>query len=364
MKMKKFLITALLFTLGCNACQNTSPTSMQTNIPEPTLTSIPTSTPEPTAVPPTSTAKIVAKKLIERGDLRTGKGPVYSQDWSADGHWLVTADFDQVRVWDATSYREAGLLDGHTDFIWGLAWSPSSEALILASASQDGSVRLWDVETYTQTALLETGWAFCVDWSPDGKQLAVGIYTGEIQIWDAAEGQLLRTRKSETPTPIISIAWSPDGRTIAAGELDGEIYWWEAETGKLLHTITGYTSARSDTNGLAWSPDGSLLASAHQDGKVRLWNAETLELARTLYAHKGWVRGVAFSPDGRLLASTGEDKRICLWDVASGQKYAEQHHNSLPVWSVSWSPDGKFVASGAGAYQEPHVGATIVWQVP
>jgi WD40 repeat protein len=362
--MKKILITTLLFILGCNACQNASYTPLPTDIPEPTLTPLPTDTPAPTSVPPTPTLKIMAKNLIERVDLRTGKGPVYSQDWSADGHWLVTADFDQVRVWDASSYQEAGVLEGHTDFIWGLAWSPTTAAIILASASQDGSVRLWDVQTFTQRALLETGWAFCVDWSPDGKQLAVGTYSGEVQIWDAAAQQLLVTWKSKTHMPIISLAWSPDGKTIASGELEGEIYWWDAETGEVRQMITGYTNTRSDVNGLAWSPDGSMLASAHQDGKVRLWNAETFELVRTLYAHKGWVRGMVFSPDGRLLASTGEDKRICLWDVTTGQKYAEQHHNLLPVWSTSWSPDGKFVASGAGAYKEPHVGATIIWQIP
>jgi len=259
---------ALLFILGCNACQDAAPASLPTSTPAPTKTPNPTPTP--------TTSKVLAKNLIEHADLQTGKGPVYSQAWSADGRWLVTADFDQVRVWETASYQEAGVLEGHTSFIWGLAWSPSPDNLILASASQDGSVRLWDVETYTQTARLGTGWAFCV----------------------------------------------------------------------------------------AWSPDGSMLASAHQDGKVRLWDADTADLIQTIDAHKGWVRGVAWSPNGLLLASTGQDKRICLWDVATGQKYAEQHHNSLPVWSASWSPDGKFVASGAGEYKEPHVGATIVWQVP
>lgn len=358
--MKKILLITFLFILGCSACQNTAPTSPPTNTPVPTRTSLPTNTPNP----PPATSRVRVKNLIEWADLHTGKGPVYSQDWSADGHWLVTADFDQVMVWDTTTFQESGVLEGHTDFIWGLAWSPMPDDLMLASASQDGSVRLWDMETLTQIAQLGNSWAFCVDWSPDGKQLATGTYDGKVQIWEVSSQQLLSTWKSGSYSPIISIVWSPDGKSIASGELKGEINLWDVQTGEKIQTIKGYTKARSDINGLAWSPDGNALASAHQDGKIRLWDAETAELIQSINAHKGWARGVVWSPDGLLLASTGQDKRICLWDIATGQEYAEQHHNSLPVWSVSWSPDGEFVASGAGAYKEPHVGATIVWQVP
>ncbi len=306
--MKKLPLSLLFLFLAGSACQNNSLP------PEPST---------PTPIPPTPAVGRVVKNLIEFADLHAGKGPVYSQTWSGDGRWLATADFDLVRVWDTSTYQESAALEGHTGFIWGLAWSPAPDPLMLASASQDGSVRLWDAATSTQISLLETGWAFCLDWSPDGRQLAVGTQSGEVQIWDVDAQELLQTWKSGTHTSIISLAWSPDGQSLASGELGGSLTLWDVSTGAVRRTMAGYTAARSDVNGLDWSPDGSLLASAHQDGKIRFWNAETFELSRTLDAHTGWVRGVAFSPDGRLLASTGEDKRICLWDTATGQEYAE-----------------------------------------
>lgn len=318
--------------------------------------------------PSAQTTEPVVKNLHEWADLGTGKGPVYGQDWSPDGRWLATADYNQVRVWDMATRQEAGVLAEHTNFVWGLRWSPDASAL--ASASQDGTVRLWDVAAYTQTAVLNTGWALCVEWSPDGKQLAVGNLVGRVQLWDVETHQLLHTWQGKTPSVVISIDWSPngspspDGVTLAWGELDGDIVLWDVESDHARITLTEYTTARCDVNGLAWSPDGSTLASAHQDGQVRLWDAKTGQMARAIDAHAGWARGLAWSPDGHLLASTGEDRRVCLWDPETGQMYAEQRHNSLPVWSAAWSPDGSKVASGAGRYEQPHIGATIVWTIP
>ena len=384
--------TVILFTLitligACGSAATSSPVPATATPIAPTATQfLPAETPRPptdTPAPPTDTPKpkptasptptaprtataIPVKRLIEWADLRIGKGPVYSQAWSPDGLWLVTADTEQVRVWDMTSRREAGVLEGHTGFVWGLAWSPDGSAL--ASASQDGTVRLWDVSAYTTTAVLETGWAYCLAWSPDGRQLAVGNDAGDVQRWDVAAQKVLETWSSKANAArddIISIAWSPDGQTVAFGDLAGGIYLWDVAASQARLVLTEQTADHArDVNGLAWSPDGRTLASTHQDGQIQLWDGATGQMVRAIAAHTGWARGVAWSPDGRLLASTGQDKRICLWNPETGQEYAEQHHNTLAVWSVSWSPDGTKVASGGGAYEQPHVGATIVWQVP
>ena len=373
------LTLVLIGSLLIGACGSAEPTvtpvpttatpsaPSATRIP-PAKTPVPTDTP----VPPTDTPKPTAtavpvKRLIEWADLGAGKGPVYSQAWSPDGLWLVTTDTEQVRVWDMTSRREAGVLEGHTNFVWGLAWSPDGSTL--ASASQDGTVRLWDVPAYTTAAVLETGGAYCLAWSPDGRQLAVGNDAGDVQRWDVAAQEVLETWSSEANDnrdDIISIAWSPDGQTVAFGDLAGGIYLWDVATSqaRLVLTEQNPSDRGHDVNGLAWSPDGSTLASTHPDGQLQLWDGATGQMVRAIAAHSGWAGGVAWSPDGRLLASTGEDKRICLWNPETGQEYAEQHHNTLGVWSVSWSPDGAKVASGGGAYEQPHVGATIVWQVP
>ena len=121
------------------------PPPSSTRIP-PTQTMMPTET-----LPPPTPTRHIVQSLLEQADLGTGKGPVYSQDWSPDGLLLVTTDTALIRIWDVTTRQESGILSGHVDYIWGLKWSPITAAgvITLASASQDGTVRLWDIETGT-----------------------------------------------------------------------------------------------------------------------------------------------------------------------------------------------------------------------
>ena len=363
LKMFPLISFVVLTSLLLAACQPPAQTVVAVTVGTPqVIVQVVTATPSPptdTPVPPTLPMLTPAptwRPLGERADLKNDQGPVYSQGWSPDGKLLATAGYGQVSVWNVASSQRVAALK-QAGYIWGLAWSPDGARL--ASASQDGTVKLWD-KTYRESATLDTGWAFCVGWSPDGKQLAVGTEAGSAQIWDVKTGKL--ARKLSGSSLIISIAWSPDGRTLAVGQWDGVIALRaaRAETGVQLKSLVG-TTAKSDVNGLAWSPDGRRLAFAHQDGKVRLWSAQDGQLLRSITAHRGWARGIAWSPDGRWLASTGEDKWAYVWDPDTGDGLAGVKHNVLPVWSVAWSPDGKYVSTGSGAYEQLNPGTVIVW---
>jgi WD40 repeat protein len=206
---------------------------------------------------------------------------------------------------------------------------------------------------------------FSVAWSPGGDRIASGTSRGIVQIWDVASGEKLIEFKPRNVSEAISIGWSPDGNLIAEGLLNGSILLWDANSGVLRKTISGYTSRRTDVNGLDWSPDGMLLATAHQDGPIRVWDVESGELHLQLPGHRGWARGVAWSPNGELLATTGSDGRVVLWDVQTGQQIAEFRQGGRPVWSVTWSPDGDYLAAGNGVYDNKNTnGEIFILQVP
>jgi len=124
--------------------------------------------------------------------------------------------------------------------------------------------------------------------SPDGKILASGSQHGTIKIWNLATGELIRTLSGHTNS-VNYVAISPDGRTLASGGGDGTIRIWNLATGEQIRTLSGHTNS---VNSVAISPDGRTLASGGGDGTIRIWNLATGELIRTLsrISHKSWLK--------------------------------------------------------------------------
>ena len=203
--------------------------------------------------------------------------------------------------------------------------SPDGETIV--SASDDGTIRLWNVNTrkHLKTLMAHADSVNSVVFSSDGNTIASSSNDRTIALWNANTGELLRTLTGHIEN-VNTVAFSPDGKTIASGggrlvylggrEDSGtcvgqEIRLWNASTGELFKTLTGHTSV---VNSVVFSPDGNTIASGsgHWMGyegvvsageEVRLWNANTGELLKTLTGHKDVVSSVAFSPDGNLIVS-------------------------------------------------------------
>jgi WD40 repeat protein len=312
--------------------------------------------PTPTATPDIDPSKISfsGAGAHELANI-DGGGPVFSTAFAPDNSLLAMAGYGQITLWNLKTLTREHSLEGHTDLVWDLAWTPDGG--ILASASQDGTVILWETETYKQVALLETGPASSLDFSPDGSQLVIGTGAGEVQLWDVADVELMDTLVSSTSSPVNSVDWSPNGAVIASGVFSGQIYIWDADTGDIIKILEGYGAELSSANDVDWSPDGGLLASGHEDGKVHLWDANTWGLVNTIDAHNSRVSSVAWMPYGNVLASGGGDHSASIWDVGTGLKVTGGGADS-DIYSLDWSPNGKFLAAGsAGRLTVPPLAA-------
>lgn len=295
-------------------------------------------------------------------EMKGSVGPIYSLDWSPDSQWLASAGYEQVKVWNAATLLEHKTLEEPGSYVWGVSWSPDGR--LLAAASQDGKVHLWQTDSFDSMGTLDSGWAFSIAWSPDNQSLAVGTKTGEVQIWNIETLEMVQ--QLDGVSPVISLAWHPGGAALAQGVLNGEIRIWQIPAGVLETTLVGNRNARSDTNGLMWLGNGGWLASAHQDQMVRVWGYEqnkTIE-AISLVGHRGWVRSVSWSRNGQCLVSGGEDGRLRLWSVENEEILTSLSQGGLPIWAADWSPDGLYLAVGDGSYNTHNENGHIrIWEI-
>lgn len=269
---------------------------------------------------------------------------------------LASVSDDQtVRLWDVSSGQVLKSFRGHSNGVWSVAFSPMPPnppyqgglGGILASGSDDQTVRLWDISNGKALRTLQghTGWVWSVAFSPMGNQgglvqiLASSGADRTVRIWDVATGQNIRTLQGHTSI-VRSVAFSPDGQILASGSVDRTVRLWDVNTGKVLGVLQGHARPVSS---VAFSPDGKILASGSDDGTVKIWHLSTNQCDRTLEGHTDWIQSVAFSPmgnQGGILASGSHDQTIKLWDINTGQTLRTLQGHTGWIWSVAFSPIG------------------------
>lgn len=269
-------------------------------------------------------------------------GMVTGCAFSPDGTLLATTSDDgTTRVWQLADGTERAVLTGHTGGVWGCAFSPDNR--MLATVGNDRTARLWRVTTGAEVAMLSghTEWVTSCAFSPDGTLLATTSHDGTARLWDAAEGTL-RAVLSGHSGGIWRCAFSPDGALLATASTDRTVRLWQVTNGVEHRVLSGHTGGAW---GCAISPDGRLLAAGDDDGTVRIWRIADGTEHAVLSAPTSRVWDCAFSPDGTLLA-TANRREVRLWELASGTQVAVLSGHQ--VWDCVFSPDGRLLAT-AGA---------------
>jgi WD40 repeat protein len=274
---------------------------------------------------------------------------------------------------------------GHSTIVRGLAVTPDGKQIV--SASQDKTIRVWDIETGKTVRVIrgeiapgDWGTIYALALSPDGRQLAIGGYlhgldnsiASAIRLYDFATGKMTALLKGHDNV-VDALAFSPDGRRLISGGADNTAIVWDMT--KLRQTIRLSGHAKR-IKAVAFTSDGERAVTGSEDESLRLWSLPDGKLIAEMTEHKAaamrqaikhdaepnrddnkksdpWHAGVvslAASPMEQLVASGSADGRVLLWDAGTGAFVRELlwiggMKGAANIYSVSFSPDGRWLLS-------------------
>ena len=310
--------------------------------------------------------------------------------------WMPSENAPDLRAWEwyfvnALCHQEKVALRGHVGAVTRVAYSPDGQ--FIASASRDGSLRIWDAQTSDCVGVLpcEHGELYGLSWHPDGTRLATSGQSG-VTIWDVTDrhtiGEGVAVRSFETEAEVFSVMYSPQGDRVALGKRNGPLsildsrdwdvvceiaghrvdiytqtigfssdglriavpggeqaFVFDVESGRQVHAIDtdqGYIQAAT------FSPDDRLLATSGRGARIKIWDlgSETPDEPLILDGHTHGVADLSWHPTRPLLASASWDGSFRVWNLVTGEQIGDPRGHDRHVFSVDWNPQGSQLISG------------------
>ncbi|XP_023696756.1 transcription initiation factor TFIID subunit 5 isoform X2 [Paramormyrops kingsleyae] len=216
---------------------------------------------------------------------------------------LIDKESEDVleRIMDEKTASESKILYGHNGPVYGISFSPDRNYLL--SCSEDGTVRLWSLQTFT----------------------CLVCYKGHnYPVWD--------------------VQFSPHGYYFTSGGHDRVARLWATDHYQPLRMFAGHLA---DITCTRFHPNSNYLATGSADRTVRLWDILNGNCNRIFTGHKGPIHSLAFSPNGKFLASGATDGRVLLWDIGRGLMIEELNGHTDTIYALKFSRDGEILASGS-----------------
>lgn len=266
---------------------------------------------------------------------RIGDSQVNCLATSTDKSLLLGGGNPLIHLFDLKSQSDSPVFsyEGHTNNVTALGFQRDGKWLY--SASEDGTLRVWDIRSATCQYSYDCGAAInTAVLHPNQVELITGDQTGCVKVWDLTKNALREEFIPAVESPVQSISIASTSNFLTVGSHKGHVFVYNIDETK-MELAKDFTAHQAYLLKCVVSPDCKMLATASADRTVRLWNTDTWQLERVLQQHQRWVWDAVFSADSLYLVTASSDQSAKLWDVTTGEVKRNYLGHSLAVTCVA-----------------------------
>ncbi|KAJ3363857.1 Lissencephaly-1 B [Allomyces javanicus] len=316
---------------------------------------------------PNKSSADVLPRAPARHELAGHRSPITTVIFHPAYPVLASASEDAtIKLWDYESGEFEQTLKGHTKSVTNIAFEP--KGTLLASCSSDLTIKLWDVANdYKNTKTL-----FGHDHTVSSvvflsnQLLASASRDKSIKLWDLTNGYCIKTWTGHDDW-VRQLAVSEDAKYLASCSNDQSALIWEVSTGEIKADLRGHehviecvafvpvaaypfirelVGAKKPVTGAGDAP-GQYVVTGCRDKEIKLWDHATSQCLHTFRGHDNWVRSLVFHPSGKFLLSASDDKTVRCWDLKTGRCAKSLDAHGHFVQTVAWSNVSPVVATGS-----------------
>lgn len=238
------------------------------------------------------------------------------------------------------SLKELNRLEGHTNWVYDVNFSPDGNNIV--SASLDKTVKIWKRDGTLLNTLQHEGKVYDVSFCNTDGSFATASEDKTVKIWKR-DGTLDKNLPHKFG--VLKASFAPDCKILVTAS-DKQVLLWNVEqkNPKILHTI----ETNSTVNSVSFSPDGKIITTASDDNIIRLLKLDGTEIQK-LKGHKDKIYDISFSSNGQRIATASWDKTAKIWSLVNGKWFFSRTltGHTDRVYGVSFSPDGNTIATAS-----------------